>query len=277
MDLESRIKIGIIGITGRMGKIVESVFSASSRYQVIGGYSRRGPLSLESLFACSDVVIDFSSPEIMLNVLKTTLQSKKPTPLILCTTGWEKSVVVGNLFAEVARKTTVVECSNTSIGANLQMFVVQKLAEILPADFDIDILEKHHRHKLDVPSGTAKSLANSVLRGKVSETTKLKAQDFDWCVSTSPLLSGPRKTGQIEINSQRSGQLPGDHEVSFTSSLEQLSVRHVAYDRRLFAQGAMVICDWIVNQVGKDPSFVGQYNMFDVLGLKNLGSFYAAK
>ncbi|MDH4467294.1 MAG: 4-hydroxy-tetrahydrodipicolinate reductase [Bacteriovoracaceae bacterium] len=249
--MQKKIKIGVVGITGRMGMLLGDGIKKSNRYELSAAISRENFSELDRAFQESNIMIDFSSPLILENVLRSSL--KCPRPLVICTTGWQETGEIQDLLSQLKKMIPVIVCSNTSIGANLQMYLVKKMAKILPTTFDVDILEKHHRNKVDIPSGTAMQLAKEVQAALGPEVM----------IGHPPMTHGPRPAGRIEMNSQRSGQLPGDHEVTFTSDLEQISVRHIAYNRELFAAGAIRICDWITN-VSPLP---GRYSMFDVLGL----------
>src|SRR5579872_7313443 len=149
------INVGIIGITGRMGTLLAKTINSSKEYRTQWGYARNKERladpnfslveNLPSLFQKCDVIVDFSMGE----GIENTLQAAKanPKPLIICSTGWELTSTVQQLLETVAAKVPVVIAPNTSIGACLQLYLAKTLARILPAGFDIDIHEKHHRHK----------------------------------------------------------------------------------------------------------------------------------
>ena len=247
MNYSHRLKIGIIGSSGRMGAALKRILDHHPKYEIILGINRADESNflhnLKQIFILADIVIDFSNPEITLEILKSANLPASKASLVLCTTGWSDTGEIKQELQALAAKSTIIVASNTSVGATLQMYLVKKMAAILPDNYDIDIFEKHHRYKKDTPSGTAKSLAQSIQSAT------------------------PNENKSIHIQSQRSGHLPGDHEVSFTSELERISVQHIAYDRELFAQGAIVICDWISKKKAANPNFQGRYSMFDVLEL----------
>ena len=234
------ITIGVVGITGRMGKIVREAIEKSDVYK-LGESCNSSSGSLSQVFAKNDCVIDFSSAEFTQAIIDIAL--KDPKPVILCTTGWQVRGI-----EELAKKTAVVVAPNTSLGACAQNYLVGKLVQILGHEFDVDILDRHHRAKKDAPSGTAKALAHTV-----------KSYRPELTIDTSG--TSPRPKNIIGVNSIRAGNIFGDQEISFTSHTEQISIRHVGFDRSLYAEGALKAADWAVSQVP------GRYSMFDVLGL----------
>ena len=245
-------KIGIIGSTGRMGLLLQEKIAKHPHFVNGPGFSRSqlANTSLMRVFSENDYLIDFSNPELMQSILETALVI--PKPLVICTTGWNPESYQ-ELLNQVIRKMPVVLASNTSIGAYLQKQLVQEISKILGSDYDIDILEKHHRYKVDIPSGTARSL--------IQEIQNVKNTHQSVVYEASMLEKGPRKDNVIGISIQRSGNIPGDHEVTFTSDDEMISIRHVAFSRNLFAQGALRIVEWL-DHARPQP---GLYTMQDVL------------
>jgi len=260
--MESKIKIGIIGITGRMGTLLANKIEKIDYLELIGGFSSKNShphypnLSLNEIFSRADFVIDFSHHDLIPIVLNQALL--QPKPLIICTTGWEETSKIQMDLNFLSTKAPLLISSNTSIGANLQLFLAKKIAQIIPPDFDVDIMEKHHRHKLDIPSGTALSLAKGIQESFLKKDIPLR-------LGIPPQTSGPREKNNLEIHAQRSGMIPGDHEVTFTSDLEQISIKHVAYNRELFASGVLAILKWFLDKKPEN----GRYTMMDVLGLTN--------
>jgi 4-hydroxy-tetrahydrodipicolinate reductase len=240
-------KIGIIGITGKMGNILAEMVRESQSYSLGRGYSSCSGDLIE-VFSSNDYVIDFSSHKLISSVLSAALQN--PKPLIICTTGWDRNEYAKDI-EKLAEIIPLIIASNTSIGAYLQRYLVRELAKLLGDDYDVDIIEKHHRNKVDSPSGTALSLSEDIKSVKQKE------------YRTSLEKSGKREDNLISINSIRSGNIYGEHEVMFTSSEEMISVKHVAFNRHIFAKGAIRALDWLVK---KNPS-PGIYSMQDVLGI----------
>ncbi len=260
---KSRTAVGIIGITGRMGKLLAETLNSSDNYQVKYGFARNHAKDvgqdyqllpqLSELFANSEYIVDFSTATLVSELLRTAVSLEKP--LVICTTGWQREGEQQALLEQLCQKVPVVIAPNTSLGACLQRFLAIKMASALPLDYDIDIHEKHHRHKIDIPSGTATALAQAI----VDEQLRQHAVQYDF----GELKAGARPDNYIGMSVQRSGQLPGEHEISFTNDVEMLSLKHISFSRQLFAKGVIPILDWLRQQ----QPVPGCYTMFDVLGL----------
>ena len=245
--------VGIIGSTGRMGAVLAGVIADSEFSAGLGyGLGQEPWVELNTVFQSNDYVVDFSNASLIGVTFKQALLC--PKPLVICTTGWSADDYSEQLDALSARVPVVI-ATNTSVGAFMQRYLVRKLAGALSADYDIDIIEKHHRNKIDCPSGTAMTMCN--------EIKKEKRAVFGETYGTHPLHEGPRPDGYIGMEVVRSGNLPGDHVVSFTSLEEMISVQHIAFDRKLFAKGAVRIVRWLS---ASNPA-PGIYGMADVLGL----------
>lgn len=248
-------KIGVIGVTGRVGALVAKQI-LDSNYVLGPCFSRsQDPyIDLKTIFESNDYIIDFSSSSLISDILKHALVN--PKALIICTTGWDQNDFKKELDA-LSKKIPIVITANTSIGTAMQRYLAKKISVILDAKYDIDILEKHHNKKIDSPSGTAKSIAEDI------KSTKLNKFDLDYTISE--YFDGVRPKNLINIISQRSGNLSGEHEISFTSEDEYISIKHIVFNRLVFAKGALKIVDWLEN-MNKEP---GIYNMLDVLELKD--------
>ncbi len=247
-------KIGIIGCTGRMGQLLQEKIAQHKHFINGGGFSksRSDEVSLSTVFSENDYVIDFSKPELIQMILEMAI--KLPKPLIICTTGWRQAAYQ-DIFNQATIKMPIVVASNTCIGAYIQRYLAREVARILGNNYDIDVLEKHHRNKVDMPSGTAHCLIQDVQDAKqLYHGVRYTASNFK---------EGPRPENIIGINVQRSGNIPGDHEISFTSPDEMISIRHVAFNRGIFAQGALKIAEWLEDT---NPA-AGLYTMADVLKL----------
>lgn len=249
--------VGIIGISGRMGTLLASLIQDHDKigysYELGTSFGRAQPPALSEVFKNNDCVVDFSSAELTKELLE--IAQKFPKPLVICTTGWDRNELDARLQA-VAKMAPLVIASNTSIGANVQRYLATQVAKILDQEYDIDILEKHHKGKIDSPSGTAVTLLQSIQEAK-QQQYGLNYQIYN------PISDGKRPNNSIGINAQRSGNVAGEHEVSFTSSEELISIKHVVFNRMLFAKGAMKIIDWL----NKMSPANGIYNMADVLEL----------
>lgn len=206
----------------------------------------------ENIFKNSDVVFDFTCPTA--TVMHASLASKYGTKLVIGTTGLssedEKAIKLAS------EKTSIVYASNYSLGVNLLFYLTRKAASILGDDFDIEIHETHHRHKVDAPSGTALSLGREAATGRNKKLEDIKQDTY--CG-----INQNRKKGTIGFSSSRGGNVAGDHVVSFMADDERVELAHKATNRSIFARGALQAAIWINNQQ------TGLYNMGDLLGLND--------
>ncbi len=198
----------------------------------------------------ASVAIDFSRPELSARALHMCRTAR--VPIVIGTTGHDREFEAR--VAEAARDVAVLVAPNTSVGVALAEELVRIAAKTLPADFDIEVSEAHHRHKVDAPSGTALTLAASAARGR----------EVDPATHVVSGRNGPgaRRPGEIGIASTRAGDIVGSHSVLFAGAGERLTIVHEATDRVIFARGAIQAAIWLARQ----PP--GRYRMADVLGLK---------
>src|SRR5262245_12619867 len=196
------------------------------------------------------VVIDFSRPDLSLRALHVCRAAR--VPIVIGTTGHGAEFEAR--VAGAAREIALLVAPNTSLGVAVARELVRIAAQALPADFDIEIIEAHHKHKVDAPSGTALALADSAAR----------ARGLDRHADTLPGRAGQaaRRPGEIGIASIRAGDIVGSHTVLFAGTGERLTVGHEATDRSVFAHGAVRGAAWLAAQ---KP---GRYSMANVLGLK---------
>ena len=229
-------KIGIIGHTGRTGQILVNMLKSHPYFKNGLNFSRKQApaLSINDVFEDNDYIIDFSSGAAINKILETALSI--PKPLVICATGWSYEEV-SNLINLLSNKTPLIIASNTSIGASLQQYIAEKLASMLGTEFDIDIHEQHHRNKIDIPSGTANSLAETII------DTKKKSHNLTYKVNK--IDHGPRPDDTVGITSIRSGNIIGEHSIKFTSEEEMITITHTALNRELFARGALRMVEWI--------------------------------
>jgi len=241
--------------------LVAAVASAGSRSAgtdigVVSGIKPVGLNVLDELppdLAGAEVAIDFSRPDLSLRALNVCRAAR--VPLVIGTTGHGADFEAR--IAGASRDIAVLVAPNTSIGVAVAQELVRIAAAALPAEFDIEILEAHHKHKLDAPSGTALALADSAA----------KARGLDPNVDTVSGRSGQgaRRGGEIGIASVRAGDIVGTHTVLFAGLGERLTIGHEATDRSIFALGALRAAKWLA---GQKP---GRYTMANVLGLKTTG------
>jgi 4-hydroxy-tetrahydrodipicolinate reductase len=243
-------RIGIAGIAGRMGRLLaEEVAGAAS---LSGGTSRSGTTpdgaawfpDIAALADVSDIVIDFTHASTVAGHAAALAASG--TAWVLGTTGYSPADAAA--IAAAARVIPVVAAPNFCTGVNLLLLLAERLGAALPAvPYDAEILEMHHRQKLDSPSGTALALGRAVAAGR-----GVALEDMT--------RNGPRRDGDIGFASLRGGQVVGSHSVLFTSGEEQIALTHHAFDRRVFAAGALRAALWLAD---KPP---GLYGMKEVLG-----------
>ena len=265
------IRIGIVGCAGRMGQMLMTEVLNGESVSLSGGTERaggpaagkdigellgRGALGLaigtdaRALFQISDAVIDFTAPAA--TVAHAGLAAELGKALIVGTTGLKAEHET--VLREAATNTAVVYAPNFSVGVNLLISLVEKVSAILDPSYDIEIVEMHHRHKVDAPSGTALGLGRAAAGRQVALN--------DVAVRQRDGIVGPRKSGEIGFATLRGGDVVGDHTVMFAAEGERIELTHKAQSRAVFSKGAVRAARWAV---GRQP---GLYTMFDVLGLK---------
>jgi 4-hydroxy-tetrahydrodipicolinate reductase len=242
-------KVIIIGSRGRMGIALISCAKNFRDVEVVAALDRNDDLS--GVIDQCDVVIDFSAHTATVNVATLCAQHKKA--LVIGTTGHNDT----ETFEIKKNKTEIpiVWASNFSTGVNTLFWLTRKAAEILGPDFDLEVVEMHHRLKKDAPSGTAKSLAEIL-----AEVRKLKLEEAARHGRAG--IIGERLQSEIGVHSIRGGDVVGDHTVIFANVGERVELTHKASSRDTFANGALRAALWVVKQ----PP--GLYDMQDVLGLK---------
>ena len=235
-------KIGITGASGRMGQSLIDVIENTDGLELSGTVDKGDDLAL--FFKTADVVIDFTIPEATIAHVDMAVQTG--TPLVIGTTGLNDDQEA--LLQSSSSKTPILYAANMSVGVNMLMALVEQTASRLGIEWDIEIFETHHHHKIDSPSGTALALGKSAQQGR-------KSGEF---VTDR---TGKRNTGDIGYAVQRGGDVVGEHMVTFFGDSERIELGHKASDRSLFAKGAIRAAEWI-----KDKP-AGLYAMRDVLGL----------
>jgi 4-hydroxy-tetrahydrodipicolinate reductase len=241
-------KIGVLGAKGRMGQMIVKEILSGQFDAVVGAEVDAGG-DKESAFKTCDVLIDFSSPQACID--HAALAEKYQKPLVVGTTGLSKTEEAA--LTSAARKAPVFYTANMSLGVNLLMSLVEQAAAKLNTEFDIEIFEAHHKHKVDAPSGTALALARSAAKGR--------NVNLDDVMMPHTATSGARKSGAIGMSVFRGGDVVGEHTVTFAGQGERLELTHKATDRAIFARGAVKAALWL----GGKPA--GLYSMRDLLGL----------
>ena len=256
------MKIGILGAGGRMGRMLIAEVLSGHYSCTLGaavdhanhGQDAGGGVKIsadaEAAFKICDTLIDFTAPAA--SVEHAGLAQKYKKALVIGTTGFGEAQDAA--IDDAARAAPILRSYNMSVGVNVLAALVAQVAARLENDFDIEIFEAHHRHKVDAPSGTALLLGDAAAKGR---GVKLK----DVMVADRTGHTGARKPGTIGMSVFRGGDVIGDHTVTFAGAGERIELSHKASDRAIFARGAVRAAVWLN---GKPP---GLYAMKDVLGL----------
>ncbi|MDR1628155.1 MAG: 4-hydroxy-tetrahydrodipicolinate reductase [Oscillospiraceae bacterium] len=248
------IDVIICGCNGKMGKVLTEITLNKPEYKIVAGIDIKArpyydiPVfrSFSETTVLCDVIIDFSSPDALQDILEYAEKNK--TALVLCTTGYSDDQV--KKIKKASSIIPIFSSRNMSIGVNLMIELSKQAAKVLGGDFDIEIIEKHHNQKTDAPSGTALMIAEEISKCTENETKYIYDRHC---------RKEKRNKSEIGIHSVRGGNIIGEHEVVFAGDSEVLTVMHQASSRDLFAQGALKCCEFIK---GKDA---GMYNMKDLV------------
>lgn len=232
-----------------MGKTLIACVSLHPELQLVGQVDQGDDLA--ALIKQTDVVIDFSSHNATAAI--TALCAAHHKAMVIGTTG--HSSQDRSHITDLSSQIPMVVSSNFSMGVNILFWLTRKAAEILGPGFDLEILEMHHRHKRDAPSGTARTLAEILANVRQKQVEAVIRHGRSGIV-------GERTEAEIGIHSLRGGDVVGDHTVIFAGAGERVELAHKASSRETFANGALRAAQWVVNQ---NP---GLYDMQDVLGLK---------
>ena len=266
----SDLKIVVTGASGRMGRTLIREIAQGSGITLCGALEMEGHpnLGLDSgtlagmqpngikltadpltLLTGAQAIVDFTTP--MVSTMLADLAAQARIVHVIGTTGFDEKAE--NRIKAAARHAVIVKSGNMSMGVNLLAALAEKAAKAL-FDYDIEILEMHHRNKVDAPSGTALLLGQAAARGREVALNKHAVKSRDG-------HTGPRKDGDIGFASLRGGSVVGEHSIIFAGTGERITLSHSAEDRSIFAHGALTAAKW---GHGKKP---GLYSMTDVLGL----------
>jgi 4-hydroxy-tetrahydrodipicolinate reductase len=269
---ETMIKIAVAGAAGKMGSRITALSKEYESIQLVGAFERKGHTDIgkdigiltgvgelgislssgiEEIIDTVDLIIDFTSIESTKKNLK--IASGKSKAMVIGTTGFSKEDL-----KEIETLTKTIPCvlaSNMSLGVNLLLKVLQDVARVLGDDYDIEIVEAHHRLKKDAPSGTALKMAQ-VIADAVNRNLE------DVAVYARKGIIGQRTKKEIGIQTVRAGDIVGEHTVLFGGLGERIEITHKASSRDTFARGALKAASWLAGK----PS--GLYDMQDVLGLR---------
>jgi 4-hydroxy-tetrahydrodipicolinate reductase len=240
-------RIGIIGSEGRMGHALARAISEAG-HASSGGVDRGG--NVASWADVSDVLLDFTSPQALESNLHAALGAG--IPILIGTTGLTEDHQIA--IDHVARAVPVLQTGNTSLGVTLLAHLVREAASRLGPEWDIEIVEMHHRMKVDAPSGTALLLGEAAAAGRGIALAEHSERGRDG-------HTGARETGAIGFAALRGGTVAGDHSVILAGDEERITLSHSAENRMIFARGAVRGAAWLI---GQEP---GRYTMGDVLGL----------
>ncbi|MTI17886.1 4-hydroxy-tetrahydrodipicolinate reductase [Rhodobacteraceae bacterium RKSG542] len=269
----NEMRLVVVGASGRMGRALVKSISEQDGLVLSGALERDGSdaigkdagdlagvgtlgvavtSDLEAALEGADGIIDFTAPVATLNFSK--IAAERSLVHIIGTTGM--SAEEEQELKRVSEGSRTVKSGNMSLGVNLLSLLVRKAAAALDDDFDIEVLEMHHKHKVDAPSGTALLLGQAAAEGRQIDLAQNSVRSRDG-------ITGARKRGEIGFATLRGGSVVGEHTVMFASEGERIELSHIATDRQLFARGAVKAALWANKQ---QPGF---YSMADVLGLND--------
>ena len=255
------MKFGIVGATGRVGQLLVKIIKEQNL--TLGSVIFEGKSDLEFPDGCvvtndfktflenCDVVIDFSAPKATETLFETAIENKLNRAMVIATTGFNDHQK--NLLIKASETMPVLYATNMSLGIAVLNKVVEMVSKTLE-NFEIEIVEMHHRYKKDAPSGTALTLAEHCAKARGLELEKVRVSGRDGII-------GERKKDEIAVMALRGGDIVGRHTVGFYNDGEFLEFNHTATSRETFAQGAIKVALWLVNQKA------GFYSINDALGL----------
>jgi 4-hydroxy-tetrahydrodipicolinate reductase len=255
-----KIKITITGALGRMGRILINRISKNKNLRLytltdikVGKKLKGIKIQNNNLnaFKQTDVIIDFSTPKSSIEILNFAKKLKKK--VIIGTTGFNKKEE--NLIKNFSKKIAIFKSGNMSLGINLLEYIVTILSKKISNDYHIGVNDDHHKKKVDYPSGTALMLASAVSKGKNKNLETIKGKVF-------LNKKGNLQKNKVNFFITRKGNTVGKHSVVFNNKIENIELKHTAFSRELFADGALNAAEWI-NKKNK-----GMFSMQDLLNLK---------
>ncbi len=256
------IKLGIIGACGRMGRRIATLASEGDKFELVCaiekkshpqigqdyGIGKAGVKVTDVMQASPDVLIDFSLPESTMQWVE--IASTHKIPMVIGTTGLSADEL--DRIASAAHDIPIVQAPNMSVGMNLLFKLAGQVAKILGDDYDIEIVEQHHRFKKDAPSGSAMGILKSIAQAKGKDPDEL-------AIFGRQGKDALRKQGEIGIHAVRLGDTVGKHSVYFGNLGETITISHSAHSRDTFARGALRAAEWIIGKPAK------LYSMQDIL------------
>ncbi|MBQ8300994.1 MAG: 4-hydroxy-tetrahydrodipicolinate reductase [Clostridia bacterium] len=247
-------KIIMNGCNGKMGQVISRLVSEDDSCEIVAGFDVNDNIentypvftNPDDFTGDADVVIDFSHPSALTNVLNYC--KKRNLPVILATTGFSDEQK--KEFNEASKEIPVFFSANMSLGINLLIDLAKKATKLLEGNFDIEIVERHHNQKIDAPSGTALAIADAI-----DETLSFPAE----YVYDRHAVRKKRKKTEIGLHAVRGGTIVGDHEVIFAGTDEVIELKHSAHSKEVFAVGAIKAAKFMTDK----PA--GMYNMNDLI------------
>ena len=248
-------EIIMVGCNGRMGQVISNLVAQDENAKIVAGVDvfddGRNPYpvfkNLEECTVAADAVIDFSSPKSLDELIQVS--KKRNLPLVLCTTGYSDEDI--KKIEEASKEVAILRSANMSLGVNTLLKLVSVAANVLAkADYDIEIIEKHHNQKVDAPSGTALALADAI--------NEALNKEYHYMYDRSKVRE-KRDKKEIGISAVRGGNIVGEHEVIFAGTDEVTEFKHTAYSKAIFGKGAITAAKYLA---GKGP---GLYSMSDVI------------
>ena len=256
-----KINLAITGCLGRMGQQLIKSSKSNKNFKLVAltenkYYNKKIAgikldFNTDRSFIKTDIIIDFTVPKCTLDILKIASKLKKS--VVIGTTGFTQNEE--NLIKKYSKKIPILKAGNMSLGVNLLMYLTEVASKSLNNDYLSKILEIHHRHKKDYPSGTALMLGKGIANGKRKNFNNLIGKKF---LNKNSFPYGKK----INFNSIRKGEIIGEHEVTFSSGKEIIKLNHEAFDRALYSDGALTAAKWLIN---KKP---GLYSMRDLLSFE---------
>jgi 4-hydroxy-tetrahydrodipicolinate reductase len=266
------MRVIVTGAGGRMGRMLVRAVSEAKGAELVGATEQAGSVWLgrdagslaglakielvisDDLGACpeADVIIDFTAPAATLDTARVA--AEKGMRMVIGTTGFEPEMLTE--LKKTLAGVPVVMAANYSVGVTLALELIRQAATVLGPDYDAEIFEAHHKHKVDAPSGTALAMGRALADGRgvnIAEKAVYSREGY----------TGAREQGSIGFSVVRGGNIVGEHKAMFIADEERVEINHIASDRMVFARGAVRAANWLMDQ---GP---GWYDMRDVLNLKN--------
>ncbi len=256
-----KINLAISGCMGRMGQQLITSAKKNKSFKIVSLTENRKinkkisgihpVLNSINAFKKANIIIDFTIPKCTLEILKIAVKQKKR--IVIGTTGFTKKEE--NLIKKFSKKIPILKAGNMSLGVNLLMYLTEIASKSLGKDFLSKVYEVHHKHKKDYPSGTALMLGKGIANGRNKEFYNMIGKKY---LNKKSFPYG----NKINFNSIRKGEVIGEHEVTFSSGKEIVSLNHESFDRALYSEGALIAAKWLFN---KKP---GLYSMRDLMNFK---------